>query len=142
MDEEAPGEPFFRPNKRRKVFRKRTNSEDPEATSDVVGNSAAVVVDQSDAGAEDNSSSGVVRFQRKTGAKKAGIAFTSSDAIRNGEEENEERALVVVEDDTAPDVIQGDRFVRPTGKVAVTENKHMYVLPKMLYQWDGTELTA
>ena len=38
----------------------------------------------------------------------------------------EEGTLVVANEDEAKQTIHGDRFVKPTGRVAVAENKHMY----------------
>jgi hypothetical protein len=130
MEDNTSREPLFRANKRRKVFRKRANSEGPDAASNAICEPAAPAggTDALYDKEESNGSTGIVRFQKRTGARRAGIAFTSSDATRNGEEENEERAMVVAEDNGAPAAVQGDRFVRPTGRVAVTENKHMYVL--------------
>ena len=132
MDDDTPREPLFRANKRRRVFRKRAHSDELDAAAEALSDPTARVVGTDALYYEEanNGSTGIVRFQKKTGAKKAGIAFTSSDATRNGEEENEERATVVAEDDGVPAAIQGaDRFVKPTGKVAVADNKHMYVRP-------------
>ena len=128
MDEDIPAEPLFRANKRRKVFRKRTTSEEPPASQNEVSESADVVATQGEPEDGENESSGVVRFHRTGGVKKRGIAFTSSEVLRSGEDEIEERALVVVNEDGAQEAVHGDRFVKPTGKVAVAENKHMYVI--------------
>lgn len=130
MEDDPPNEPLFRANKRRKVFRKRANLEGETAGDAAVSNSAAPAIREDESEGDDNDVSRIVRSQKKTGAKKQGIAFTSSDVVRSTDEEREEKALVVGADEQAPALIQGDRFVKPTGRIVVTENKHMYVLPR------------
>ena len=125
-----PGEPLFRANKRRKVFRKRVGSGERPAPPNQVPQSAEVPVAQGESEDEKHGASGLVRLQRKGVAKKRGIGFTSSDAPRTGDDEAEERALVVANQDGAQEVVRGDRFVKPTGKVAVAQNKHMYVISR------------
>ena len=125
-----PGEPLFRASKRRKFFRKRTGSEERSASSNQVSQSAEVPIAQGETEDEENGGSGVVRLQRKGVAKKRGIGFTSSDAPRTENDEAEERALVVANQDGAQEATRGDRFVKPTGKVAIAENKHMYVISR------------
>jgi hypothetical protein len=95
-----------------------------------VPQSAEVTIAQGESEDEENGGSGVVRLQRKGVAKKRGIGFTSNDPARTGDDEAEGRALVVANQDEAQEAVRGDRFVKPTGKVAVAENKHMYVISR------------
>lgn len=130
MNEEVRNEPVFRANKRRKVFRKRADSEEREVTSSAAPEAADIADADGRTDVEENGATGVIRFQKKAGVKKHGIGFSSSDAFRGREGESEERALVLANENGAQEAVQADRFVKPTGKVAVAENKHMYVRPQ------------
>ena len=127
MEGDASSEPLFRANKRRKVFRKRASSEEPTAPENVTQDSVDAAAGEDGPEIEEVGSSGVVRFQKRAAVKKRGIGFTSSDAARNSEDVIEEKALILADNDEPEQTIHGDRFVKPTGRVVVTENKHMYV---------------
>jgi hypothetical protein len=126
MEDDAPNEPLFRANKRRKVFRKRAGSEEPTAAENVTRDSVDAAAGLDGSEHEEIGSSGVVKFQKKAAVKKRGIGFTSSETVRNSEDVVEERALVLANNEEPEQTIPGDRFVKPTGRVAVAENKHMY----------------
>lgn len=124
-DADTAAEPVFRANKRRKVARKRADSEDAgedkEGQNSVGGGPGAKAIDSS----EDKEES-ALRAQKRAGARKHGIAFSSSGARRTTEEGNEGQALVPYSQD-APSDSHIDRFVKPMGREAVSEDKHMYV---------------
>lgn len=126
-NDEVPTEPLFRANKRRKIFRKRTDADAEEETlpRETQGADDAAITEQIIEHEQP------LRFQRRGGIRKQGIAFSSAEGRRSAaleeERQNEERALVPIanEEDAAA---QNDRFVKPTGKVgAAAEDKHMYV---------------
>ena len=131
MGDEAPNEPLFRASKRRKILRKRTGSDSspqpPPAAEDVADEVAAPITKHATE-SEDGSAGVVLRLQKKSVVRKRGIAFSSVDNRRYPEQEqNEETAVGPARQDEAQDVAQNDRFVRPTGRVGLTEDKHMYV---------------
>ncbi|KAK5169001.1 uncharacterized protein LTR77_006310 [Saxophila tyrrhenica] len=124
MEDEVSGEPLFRANKRRKVFRKRA---DPQDDSEGAANDEAAAVTISNQTPEvEEPSTGAIRSQRRPINRKHGIGFTSTKG-RNGSRKdgNEEMAVVLANAPEAQDVPGSDRFVKPTGKVAVAEDKHM-----------------
>ena len=68
-----------------------------------------------------------LRLQKRGGAKKRGIGFSSMEGRKTAQQEDsEEMALVPITQDVAEEM-QNDRFVKPTGREVVTEDKHMYV---------------
>ncbi|KAK0253166.1 hypothetical protein LTR01_005639 [Friedmanniomyces endolithicus] len=117
-------EPLFRANKRRKVFRKRADSNDndgdevdsappqeaPASTNDEHGESVGMIVPRA----------------RRPVARKQGIAFTSTGHTTQQEPvDDEEMAMISVHPDREQNVVPGDRFVKPTGKAAVVDDRHM-----------------
>jgi hypothetical protein len=126
MDEEAPAEPVFRANKRRKFVRKRAESEEDVETASHADNEKDLITNRSTP--SDDLSTPAVRFQRKPVFRKHGIAF-STKANKRGDAEDDDvgTLLVPVQGNGQQEAIPGDRFVRPTGRVAVAEDKHMYV---------------
>ena len=122
-----PSEPLFRANKRRKVFRKRgdsNGSNEALPSVPVAPNEAEFNVDQG----QSDVAGGVLRLEKKGGARKYGIGFSSTDGRRNPEQEQGgETALVPMSEKGAKEVLANDRFVKPTGRVGVTEDKNMYV---------------
>lgn len=133
MDEEAPNGPTFRAKKRQKVYRRRADSDDAdEPTITATAQAQSITNQASTPGDEDVNP---VRIQRKLAAKKHGIAFSSTESRRDAERDTEvEKALVLAQVERGQDAPGADRFVRPTGKVAVTEDRHMYVLSTMNFQ--------
>ena len=123
MAEEAPHEPLFRSSKRWKVIRNRRDSDDAEEPQE-----PKTITKQEDERTEDNSS-GIMRAQKKSAIRKNGIGFSNIDGRRtNDQYPSQELALAVADDCVEPEAAGSDRFVRPTGNVGVTEDKHMYVL--------------
>lgn len=126
---DATTEPVFRANKRRKVYRKRADSEDENESGNKNAETAHEAGELTKAAdyAEDFEEASALRLQRRSRAGKYGIGFSSAEARRATQpEDNMEAALVPVSQDAAPDV-QIDRFVRPMGREMVTEDKNMYV---------------
>jgi hypothetical protein len=129
---EARQEVTFRANKRRKIFRKRhANDEDGARAGD--GH-------QEDALAADpEQSSALVKRPRP---KKHGIAFTGSGSLLGQTSTpSEETALVPVQKQPETDV-QSERFVKPTGKASVVEDKHLYEPPSPSHSIRRAALTA
>lgn len=124
-------EPLFRPNKRRKVFRKRT-VEDDEGTEERQSGNAELDGATVDVNALHEDSSERLPVVRRPVAKKHGIGFSSGGATNQGpsrQDEATETALVPVVDKEAGSVMHSDRFTKPTGNVGVVEDKHLYVKP-------------
>lgn len=113
-------EPLFRANKRRKVFRKRKDDGEEEREQ-----SDAEAVQQSN---EDHEANQRLRALRKPTVRKHGIGFTSNNASRAEEhDEDENREMMPMHPERQQHMAQADRFVKPTGRIAVGEDKHMYV---------------
>jgi hypothetical protein len=132
MDETAEG-PFFRANKRRKVFRKRAGSDADNDEPNIATSSRpdqAPLADEKASvitgGEEDTAPRPENTRVRKP--KKHGIAFSSSDRTSSRpHNDNEETALVVSEPQTVEQ--QNGRFTKQTGKTIVEDDKHMCVSP-------------
>lgn len=125
MGDAESSEPLFRANKRRKVVRKRTDIPDESQNTADVDHEAAEISNQADPVAD--SSTAAIRFQRKPIGRKHGIAFASTEGRNGAQEENEDRAIVLASASEGQDAPGNDRFTKPTGRIAVTEDKHMYV---------------
>ena len=129
-DARDSSEPLFRATKRRRIFRQRTDEEQTAAPS----NGAAALINRtagSDIEHGDESVSAMQRARRPA-SRKQGIAFTStstkaSQPYAPAMEPSDETALVPLHPERAQQMAQVDRFVKPTGKVAVVDDKHMYV---------------
>lgn len=121
MADEAPAiESTFKSNKRKRPLRKRSGVEsDSEGqqhsglTSTVDGNGHGEAFEV-----------GELHIVKKPTAKKYGINFAST--RKSHREEHNDMALVTVDQDGDHGIGHTDRFVRPTGRVAVVEDKHMY----------------
>lgn len=114
-------EPVFRANKRRKVFRRRNESVEKDE-ADAPGRPH----EDEESGAERQS----IPTIRKPVGKAKGVIFTSSTAMKQQEQEQNgdgEPAIVPMHPDRQQQMDRTNRFVRPTGKVTVTDDKHMYV---------------
>lgn len=131
MAEEQPAEIIFRASKRRKVLRKATQQDGEENahSPSPVKEEVATEIPTRSLEREDDGIGSFLRIQRKPGARKSGIAFSSMDnARRAGQDEEDNMALVLVSESGSSEMPKHDRFVRPTGRAEVTEDKHMYVL--------------
>ncbi|KAK4556070.1 hypothetical protein LTR86_006766 [Recurvomyces mirabilis] len=115
MEDES--EPIFRANKRRKVFRRRAeDDENLESTpTEVIGD-----------GEHEGLREPAQRMQKPL-AKKHGIAFTSQSRPQPIDmETNDQTAVVAIHSSREANLIPGsDRFIKPTGKTEVTDDKHM-----------------
>ncbi|GAB7365064.1 hypothetical protein MBLNU230_g5845t1 [Neophaeotheca triangularis] len=112
--------PFFRANKRRKVYRQRSQSQAEDNDND---HTSARSEEEKDSLAQQ----AVVRPAARP--KRHGITFTNTSIRRkekDEEEEVEEKALVPVEplEQDVETVTGTGRFVKPMGRVAV-EDRHM-----------------
>ena len=135
MDTEVPSEPLFRANKRRKVLRKRADSDaDVEVGSlptVVIGTDADATITEPPPVDATKAAGAPLWLQKRGGTRKHGIGFSSAETRSrsvNDEQQNEVTALVPAKEDGALEVAaQNERFVKPTGRVDVTEDRHMYV---------------
>lgn len=129
MADEPLTEVSFRPSKRCKVARKPTYQDSTEdAASPSIGEPQRLRSNHEFEYVAE-ASGGVAQVQRRGGARKLGISFSSNESARMKAQSNphEERALVPVGEDSASDFPTNDRFVKPTGRVGVTDDRHMYV---------------
>ena len=140
---------LFRPSKRRKFYRKRTDAEDegppnvssappppppppPESMTveELIFHHGHFTESQDEKTAEEPLSVAEILRQRKAALRrKGGIEFTNSHTSMPTTPQTS-NALVVKEDDTPADiksVIQ--RFAPQTGQVSDVADKHMYVFP-------------
>ena len=127
MDDEVPNEPLFRVNKRRKVLRKRAGSDASDNVAPAVTEDSEASITKHSSDSEKGREAGVVRSQKKGGVRKHGIGFTSGDGTRIADAQNEGLAMVLANEDGGQKVVQIERFVKPTGRVAVADSQHMYV---------------
>lgn len=127
--------PIFRANKRRKVFRKRADSDDKEESPAVaavenVGNGQPLMSDQSIGPGDDEQATSKHGVSRARRPKKQGIAFSSNEpASSRPQDRNDETALMVATEPNPPQQ-HNDRFARQTGKLVIADDKHMYVRSK------------
>lgn len=127
-DDPAMEEPPFRINKRRKVvFRKRFDEdEDPASEAPLeTPTGAANGVNGNEVPSTLNSDLHLVR--RRPIGKKHGIAFTAT-TTQLQEENADDLAMVLAPQGEDTLATANDRFVKPTGRVGVAEDKHLYVL--------------
>lgn len=125
MEDSAHG-PIFRANKRRKVFRKRAESDTNEDEPHVAADPVALIDGNASESVGEGDSAPRPDITRVRKPKKHGIAFSSSE--RNSsrpQDENEETAMVVSEPHAMEQ--QNGRFTRQTGKAIVADDKHMCV---------------
>lgn len=127
MAEDQEGEVLFRPtHKRRKVLRKRLNSDDEDTVPTPLSTHAIVETLETDSNEPAHRRATIVQA-RKKGAVGRGITFSAADAQRRAAQEPKEQALVLASEHQEADAPQIERFVKPTGKAEVKEDKHMYV---------------
>ena len=132
-EDQAPAEPIFRANKRRKVFRKRGDSTEDDNSENETGVTERTTTQSVGSNYVDghipSTITGPTTQVRRP--KKHGIAFSSSGpGPRQPRDELAETALSVAAPQT-PEAVQqqNERFIKPTGKAVVTDDKHMYVVP-------------
>ncbi|KAK5704114.1 hypothetical protein LTR97_003127 [Elasticomyces elasticus] len=118
-DEAEPtAEPLFRATKRRKIFRKRNDDDDVNPTTTEA--SAAASTNS----LPDDAEPAISRLRRPVG-KKHGITFSSNTTPKQELEPSEDTAMVLAQPDHEQGMVQVDRFVKPTGKAAVVDDRHM-----------------
>ncbi|KAK5733812.1 hypothetical protein LTR17_009364 [Elasticomyces elasticus] len=115
---ESTAEPLFRATKRRKIFRKRNDDDDLDATTTEA--SAAASTNS----LPDDAEPAISRLRRPVG-KRHGMTFSSSTTLKQELEPDEDTAMVHVQPDHEQGMVQVDRFVKPTGKAAVVDDRHM-----------------
>lgn len=115
---------LFRANKRRKVLRKRNIDEDQASPHERASDPLDPSEIESAAGSH---SPDILPTVKRPVAKKHGIGFTSSKRSPPRDATATEVALVPRQAGSPQDLTQHDRFIKPTGKLDVIEDKHMYV---------------
>ena len=148
MAYDESNERIFRSSKRRKIVRRRGESESNDEDG-VIGQ--LVEAEQSEApitkhfhennAQEEHGIDSVTRARSSRGVRKQGIGFSSSVNRRHAEqEEHEEMALIPAAGTDTLEVMHSDRFVRPTGRVGLSEDKHMYVSLQTLFAIDEVQV--
>lgn len=128
MADDTGAEPLFRANKRRKIFRKRPNADEENGSPTPSASMAAQGASETLAADVDDEMAPAIHRVRKAVAKKHGVAFTSSGRPQQQEvEASVETALVPIHPSREQNVMQTERFVKPTGKTVVEDDKHLYV---------------
>ena len=135
---------LFRPSKRRKFYRKRTDAEDealptvssappPESmTVDELISHHGHLTDTPDQKIDEESSSvaEILRNRKAALRRKGGIEFNNSHTSTSATPQTSD-ALEVKEDDTPADIkLVIDRFAPQTGQVSDVTDKHMYAFPQ------------
>ena len=113
--------PVFRSHKRRKTFRRRSDAEHTIHSSATTDESSTLPSEDCD----------ILRPVRPV-LRKNGIVFASSRRGETVHESSDDTAMVPCDTEVTEEPQQGDRFVRPTGKVTVSDDKHLYVGPAVL----------
>jgi len=120
-------EPVFRANKRRKVYRKRADSDNGDEGPSHIADHGESQSEQLRGNREDEAGT-ALSIARRGGIRKQGIAFSSTESRRTEQQDNEEKALIPFSaEEVEEEDVHNDRFVKPTGRVTTTEDKHMYV---------------
>ena len=134
---------LFRPSKRRKFYRKRTDLDDEGSpipsspphphsmTVDELISHHAHLTDNHDLKADEEplSVADILRQRKAALRRKGGIEFTNSHTSTSNTPQTND-ALILKEDDTLADIRSVvERFAPQTGQVSDVADKHMYVLP-------------
>lgn len=134
---------LFRPSKRRKFYRKRTDGEDegspihssappPESMTvdELISHQGRLTETQHHKTDEEPLSIAAILRQRKLALpRKGGIEFTNSHTSTSSTSQTSD-ALIVKEDDTPADIKSViERFAPQTGQVSDVADKHMYAFP-------------
>lgn len=123
-DTNVVDEPVFRTNKRRKVFRKRRDS---ECEADGGNNVAEDIGSRGRVEEAEDGDGSVLRAQKRAGVRKNGIGFSSTEARRAAPQQESETTALVPSSQELDNEVENERFVRPAGREVVAEDKHMYV---------------
>ena len=139
---------LFRPSKRRKFYRKRTDADDqasPPLSSTTTPPLAPMTVDEfishhahstetPDQKTEHLSVAEILRQRKAALRRKGGIEFTNSHASTSSTPQTSD-ALIAKEDDTPADIKSViERFAPQTGQVTDVADKHMYAFLKPFTQ--------
>jgi hypothetical protein len=122
----------FRINKRRKVFRRRLDEDEDGLDARISPVLSANAPSHMEEPAVLTSDLNLVR--RKPVVKKHGIAFTASGM--QALDRSDEQAMILIPQSQDETSAVNDRFVRPTGRVGVVEDKHLYVFSAPLESID------
>ncbi|EMC96103.1 hypothetical protein BAUCODRAFT_517906 [Baudoinia panamericana UAMH 10762] len=118
MMEDTPGSPL-RAAKRRKVFRRKLDADDDNV-------SPSTPIETMDAVANETEARVALPRSRHNVVKKQGISFSSNSLAPKPEPlPSEETALVTMHPDREQRIAGTDRFVKPSGKTAVIDDRHM-----------------
>lgn len=121
MANEAPTtEATFKVSKRKRLRRKRS---EVDSDDDEQHRSGLTSTFHGDGDGKDFEV-GELQVVKRPIAKKYGISFVGTKKPQR--EEQEDMALVAVDQDGDQNMGHTGRFVRPTGRVAVVEDRHMY----------------
>lgn len=116
----AAADALFRANKRRKIYRRRgVDDQDDDGTLNTGDSKGPVsgVLDET-------------QTVRRPVIKKHGIGFSTADTkTASAEALATQTAMVPFQPGQDDDRAAHDRFVKPAGKAAVVEDKHLYVFP-------------
>jgi hypothetical protein len=116
----------FRINKRRKVvFRKRFDEDEDPAPVNYSGTPINVANGANDNAVSPALTSDLHLVRRRPIVRKHGIAFTATGTQL--QEENADLAMILAPQGEDALSTANDRFVKPTGRVGVAEDKHLYV---------------
>ncbi|KAK4545088.1 hypothetical protein LTR36_003639 [Oleoguttula mirabilis] len=121
----TPTEPVFRANKRRKTFRRRDDEADEEHATNEHSAQKDILATAGDTNLPSLPIS-AVQVNQRPAARKYGIAFNSTNRPQAQEQgRSEEMAIIPVLPSRDQDVAPIERFVKPTGKAAVVDDRHM-----------------
>ena len=142
--ENNPDQDLFRPTKRRKFYRKRTELEDeslpspsssprpqPMTVDELISHHAQSTETQDQGLNEDSLSVADILRQRKAALRrKGGIEFSNAQSSTSTTPQTND-ALMLKEDDTPADIRAViERFAPQTGQVSDVADKHMYAFPR------------
>lgn len=109
---------LFRANKRRKIHRKRNiddNDDDGPSRTDVSLGADSEAQEQT-------------QTVKRPAARKHGLGFsTAGNKVIPEAETSTQTAMIPFKPEEDDDQAAHDRFVKPAGKAAVVEDKHLYV---------------
>lgn len=129
----SAGEALFRANKRRKIYRKRNVDDETDEGS---------LRNEDPNGLDSKSQQGTATVRRPA-ARKYGIGFSTAGSKTIPEEmPATTTAMVAFQPEQDDDQAAHDRFVKPAGKTAVVEDKHLYVFSKTARFVERAVLTA
>lgn len=147
---DQPSPQTFRPAKRRRFYRKRTDAEDDDASDgpsfpkvatpqlqtvdELISHNGSVRSHGNNAeGEHPLSVADLIRQRKAILRRRGGIEFTNlNPSISASNIAEPDDALIAREDDTPSDIKSViERFTPQTGQVSETTDKHMYVRPSL-----------